>query len=153
MLIVHERFGFGEDTTLAAIRVDSLHECFALEDERRRTKVHGETCIPLGRYELKLRKEGSLHEKYKARFPGVHRGMLWFQNVEGFRWIYYHIGNRESETLGCPLLGQLPLMLPDGEFEVARSEKAYLALYNRVLEAMDDRERVFVLVREREPIE
>lgn len=150
MLILHERFGFGTNSTISDVSI-VLHQMFALEDERRETKVPGETCIPPGRYLLKLRIEGGMHERYKARFPGVHRGMLWFQDVPGFTYVYYHVGNRERDTDGCPLTGEIPVMLPDGEFEVARSEKAYLAFYKKVLEAMDAGEEVWVEIKEREP--
>jgi hypothetical protein len=151
MQIIHERFAFGQDSTLAEILMDGLHECFALEDERRLTKVHGETCIPVGTYEIKLRAEGGMHERYRARFPDLHRGMLWLQDVPGFQWVYYHIGNRHPETLGCPLTGDLPVILPDGEFEVARSEVAYRRFYAKVLAALDSGAQVFTTVREREP--
>jgi len=131
--------------------VDGLHECFTLEDERRRVKVQGETCIPAGRYEIRLRREGGLHQKYLARFPSTHLGMLWLQEVPGFNWIYLHIGNDEAETDGCPLLGRVPVILPDGEFRVASSTQAYLALYGRVTDAMERGERVFIEVNERGP--
>jgi len=150
MEITHERFAFGHDSTLSQLRIDGLHECFALEDERRRTKVHGETCIPVGRYEIRLRAEGGMHEQYARRFPELHRGMLWLQDVRDFQWVYYHIGNRERETLGCPLVGQIPVILPDGEFEVARSEVAYRALYAKVIAALEVG-RVFTTITEREP--
>jgi hypothetical protein len=70
--------------------------------------------------------------------------------VPGFTYVYYHVGNKESDTDGCPLTGELPVMLPDGEFEVARSEKAYLAFYKKVIAAMDAGEQVFVEVKERQ---
>jgi len=151
MDLILDRFGMGRDSTLGELLVDGLHECFTLEDERRRVKVQGETCIPAGRYEIKLRAEGGLHQKYLARFPSTHRGMLWLQDVPGFNWIYLHIGNDEAETDGCPLLGRVPVILPDGEFRVASSTQAYLALYGRVTDALERGERVFIEVNERGP--
>ena len=152
MEITVERFGLGTDSTLGELRVDGLHHGFTLEDERRRTKVHGETCIPVGRYAVRLRAVGELHRKYAARFPDVHRGMLWLQEVPGFQWIYLHIGNDEGDTDGCPLVGRFPVVLPDGEFKVAESTVSYLALYRKAVEAMDRGEGVFVTIQEREPL-
>ena len=73
MELVIERFGFGRDSTLAELLRDGIHEGFILEDEWRLTKVDGETCIPEGRYEIKLRKSGGLHQRYNERFPSFHR--------------------------------------------------------------------------------
>jgi hypothetical protein len=75
--------------------------------------------------------------------------MLWLQNVPGFEWIYLHIGNDETETDGCPLVGRVPVVLPDGEFKLASSTEAYLALYGRVVGAMHRGEDVWVRITER----
>lgn len=151
MNLTIERFAFGRDSTLGELLVDGLHECFTLEDERRVEKVQGETCIPVGRYRIKLRTGGGMHARYLARFPSIHRGMLWLQDVTDFTYVYLHIGNDESETDGCPLLGRVPVILPDGEFRVATSTDAYLALYGRVVDAMDAGQLVHLTVKERQP--
>jgi len=39
--------------------------CYTLEDEHRALKVKGETRIPEGKYEIKLRKEGGFHSRYE----------------------------------------------------------------------------------------
>lgn len=145
------RYGFGLNSTLGRVSLErrgEVFECFSLEDERRRVKVAGETCIPPGTYEVKLRTEGGLHSKYSDRFPETHRGMLWLQDVPNFQWVYIHIGNKERHTDGCPLVGEVPVILPDGEFEIARSEAAYLKLYSIVTEAMDAGERVVAHITE-----
>ena len=142
------RYAFGDDSTLGRLSIDGEFECFTLEDERRTVKVRGETCIPPGQYEILLRTEGGLHTKYAERFPETHKGMLWFQDVPGFTYIYLHIGNRENQTDGCPLVGVVPVILPDGEFEIARSGDAYTALYAKVVAALDADERVWVHVTE-----
>jgi len=48
-------------------------------------------------------------------------------------------------------LGRVPVILPDGEFRVASSTQAYLALYGRVTDALERGERVFIEVNERGP--
>ena len=145
------RFGFGRESTIGVLQIDGMHECWTLEDERRRVKKPGETCIPTGRFPLILRPYGGLHKKYATRFPGLHQGMLWLQNVPDFEYIYVHIGNDESDTDGCPLVGKYPMMLPDGEFKVADSTEAYKTLYKKVLKALGDGLKVYVTVKEVEP--
>lgn len=151
MLIRVERFGLGRDSTLGELMVDGLHDCYTLEDERRKTKVQGETCIPAGRYEILLRAAGGLHDKYLARFPHLHRGMLWLQDVPGFKWIYLHIGNDDNDTFGCILVGRYPVILPSGEFKLAESTAAYTALYRRVLDAFTADELIEIEITQRPP--
>lgn len=151
MNLTLERFGFGHDSTLGELLVDGIHEGFTLEDERRRVKVQGETCIPVGRYRILLRSEGGMDQRYRVRFPTLHRGMLWLQNVFNFSWVYLHIGNDEGDTDGCPLVGRVPVVLPDGEFGVASSTDVYVALYRQVIAAMDAGEEVWIDVTERGP--
>ncbi|MCK5316339.1 MAG: hypothetical protein KAJ55_00415 [Anaerolineales bacterium] len=147
----HIRYGFGQESTLSRLYLPTGFECFLLEDERRRVKVRGETCIPEGRYEITLRTEGGRHEDYLERFPAFHVGMLWLRDVRDFTFIYYHIGNRESQTLGCPLTGRVPKILTTGEFEVRSSEKAYVPFYRKVSAVLLSGERVFTNIREEVP--
>lgn len=155
MKIVLERFAFGETSTLGALyamRDNGSRErlCWTLEDERRRTKVKGETCIPEGRYKVSLRKEGGFHQRYAKKYPAIHNGMLWVRDVPGFEWILLHIGNYESESDGCILLGSTAIMSPSCEFSVMQSEKAYLAVYHRLAPFAADGDLV-LHVTERQP--
>jgi hypothetical protein len=152
MEVVVERFGFGQDSTLGEIQVDGIHECWSLEDERRETKVWGETCISAGTYSVFLRTDGDRHERYRTRFPDVHAGVLQLEDVPGFVAIQIHPGNDDDDTAGCILPGSHPLILPDGEFKVAASTPAYLALYKKMVQALYDGEDVTVTVRERKPL-
>lgn len=78
---------------------------YTLEDEYRTVKIAGETRIPSGRYELKLRKDATpLTMRYREKYD-------WFTwhieitNVKHFTGVYIHIGNRDEHTEGCILLG------------------------------------------------
>lgn len=145
-----DRYGFGDDSTGSRLTLsDDPFECFVVEDERRKVKVPGETCIPPGSYEVKLRTDSKKFKKYYDRFRDFHRGMLWLQDVPGFTWVYIHIGNTDDHTEGCLLPGLVQMLLPDGEFTVARSEPAYVAIYKRAIAAFDKNERVFVKITER----
>ena len=77
------RTQFGKDATNGMLFIDGVFECFTLEDEVRDVKVHSETAIPLGEYEIKLRTEGGFHSKYTARYGAMHKGMLWLQEKNG----------------------------------------------------------------------
>lgn len=134
MIVLLERYGLGSASTLGRLYVDGVISGFTLEDERRIVKVYGETCIPEGDYHIELRTEGGMHAEYSKRFPDFHKGMLWIRDPVGFTDTYLHIGNKTTETLGCPLLGARPMILPDsGEFEVQQSEIAYRHTYQQIV--------------------
>ena len=103
------RFSTGAEDTLGLLYAtqDGMRQflCFALEDERRATKVAGETRIPAGLYELALRTEGGQHARYKLQYPDIHRGMIHVESVPGFRFIHFHVGNTDKDTDGCILVG------------------------------------------------
>jgi len=136
------RFGKGDDSTLSELYDADVFECFILEDELRRIKVHGETAMPADRFEILLRREGEQHEKYGRRFPW-HEGMLHFQNVPNFQYCQLHPGNTDDDTKGCPLPGEVPQIYPDGNFTVGRSTPAYERLYKKIVAALHRNERVF----------
>jgi len=129
------------DCTTGKLFIDGERYCYTLEDEFRAVKVPGETRIPAGIYEIKLRAAGGMHPKYAARFP-FHRGMLWIQEVPGFEYIYIHIGNTDDDTNGCILVG----MVRDGA-TLGRSLEAYAGLYQAIITVMDRKERVWIEVR------
>jgi len=116
-----------------------------LEDEQRKVKVRGETRIPWGRYQIKLRKAGGHHARYAAKFPDMHKGMLWLRAEDGegevpnFKWILIHIGNTEKDTEGCLLVGRGadPGLLRD-------STSGYKAVYSHVLKAFERGEKVYI---------
>jgi len=100
------------------------HLCYTLEDESRIKKVAGETRIPANTYELKLRTEGPLNNRYRVRFNDIHEGMIWLQGVPNFKWIYLHCGNDDDDTDGCILVGSY-LRLN----KVLNSRSTYRAIY------------------------
>jgi hypothetical protein len=149
------RYGLGRNSTLgyfSRITNDAREEiCFTLEDERRYTKVYGETCIPVGTYELRLRTEGDMHQDYRRRFGDRHKGMIWLQDVPDFTFVYIHILNYEYQTKGCIGVGEVPAIYPDGEFWVGRSESAYWRVYDEIVPALIAGEKVVLHVTEVQP--
>lgn len=150
MNLLLERFGFGRDSTLGELRMGQQPACFTVEDERRWTKVPGETCIQPGAYRLALRTEGGLHAKYAKRFPEWHRGMLWLLDVPGFEWVYLHCGNDADDSAGCPLLVTTPIVTPEGEFKGSGSVVAYERVYRPVAEAIAEGRESWLVIQERE---
>lgn len=125
--------------------------CFTLEDEYRAKKVFGETRIPAGKYPLKLRTEGTYHNKMLERFPRLHRGMIWVDSVPGFQFILIHPGNDEKDTAGCILPGEEPrrYRLNDKElrWKIINSTEAYLGIYPFILKGiMQNPDSAFIQV-------
>ncbi len=100
------RYSGGKRDTLGLFLIDKKFQAYTLEDEYRTVKEYGETRIPEGRYEIKLRTEGGFHQRYLKKFgDDFHHGMIEICNVPKFTYVLIHIGNDEDDTAGCLLLG------------------------------------------------
>lgn len=131
MKITVVRVKSDNDATLSTVFIDGKFECFGLEDEYREEKKPGETRIPAGMYNIKLRTVGGFHGRYSKKFPKFHKGMLQVANVPGFEYILIHIGNTERDTAGCLLVGMNGNT--SGDLSVGNSTGAYKRLYNKVI--------------------
>jgi hypothetical protein len=131
------RISSGVEATLGnlfeVVGTDDLSfQCYTLEDQYNEPKVPGETRIPPGRYEIKLRTEGSMHQRYGKRFDW-HKGMLHLQDVPGFTFIYIHVGNEDDDSEGCILVGDGQESNVAKRGRVANSVTAYRRLYETIL--------------------
>lgn len=143
MMIVVQRLFVVDGAQLGALYVDGEPECFSLEDEPREVKIPGETCIPAGLYELKLRRHGGFFDRYRLRFPWNEPGMLELVNVPGFTDVLIHCGNHKGDTRGCLLVGF-------GAFvygRISESIEAYAELYKRASAALLKGEGVYLEVK------
>ena len=129
MKLTLQRFSGGNESTLGTLFVDGKFQCFILEDEQRAFKVKGETRIPAGTYRILLRKEGGHHESYLKKFPAIHKGMLWLQDVPGFQFILMHVGNTDIDTMGCLLTGDSAMQNITQRGSLAGSTAAYERVY------------------------
>jgi hypothetical protein len=149
------RFGFGRDSTIGilseVINDKRKRIAFTIEDERRLTKVYGETCIPQGTYELELQSSGELHRRYSDRYGARHKGMIHIKAVPGFVGIMFHPGNTDDDTKGCILPGTVPVITQDGEFKVADSQPAYWKFYDDVAASLFSGEKCILHVTEVQP--
>lgn len=134
MKTLQTRFANNGRATVSTLIVEGV-PFFVLEDEPRSIKVPGETRIPAGTYKIGLRASPSMDAKYLEWFPDMHLGMLWLQDVPGFEWIYDHVGNLESHTAGCRLIGQ-GCRVPEREpWSLLESKAGYERYYRMVVDA------------------
>lgn len=119
--------------------------CYVLEDQFNEPKVPGETRIPPGRYQIKLRTEGGMHERYGNRFD-FHKGMIWLQDVPDFTFIYIHVGNKDDDSEGCLLVGDGQISNVVERGQVTSSVVAYTRLYKTIVDALDAEEQVWITV-------
>lgn len=132
----------GEET-VSEVFIDDKKECFVLEDQFREVKVKGDTRIPRGTYEVKLRPFGGHHERYSKKFPDFHVGMLEITGIPNFTAVLFHIGNTDKDTEGCPLTGRR-WYEENGRLKLSGSTEAYIPFYKKVALALSTGERVFV---------
>jgi len=144
MKVVLQRIEHNHTATIGELYIDGVFECFICEDEPRDKKVIGETRIPAGTYELKLRLWGKHHEAYRKKFAGWHVGMIEITGVKTHQGILYHIGNSEKDTMGCPLPGTA--RNPQKPFEVINSTIAYEKSYRKIAPKLVSGERIFIEV-------
>jgi len=130
------RFATSKESTLGAMLIDSTFACFTIEDAWHAAKIPGETRIPEGMYDLKMRTEGGMSLNYSQRFPDIHKGMLWLQDVPGFEWVYLHVGNKASHSEGCILVGDTMTSNVTGEGFVGQSSQAYERIYPDIAAAV-----------------
>ena len=138
---------YGHDSTSSggALSINGQFFCHTCEDEKRTVKVYGETRIPAGRYEIKLRDAGGMNERYHKIFP-FHRGMIHLQDVPGFEWIYIHPGSNEKQTEGCILISYTAHSKNGFSLEPKRSIETYTDLYQLILLALEKDEQIFIEV-------
>lgn len=67
---------------------------WSLEDPVRDTKIWGDTAIPKGTYTV----TATYSQRFKKVLPEVH-------NVQGYRGVRLHGGNKKVDSHGCPLVG------------------------------------------------
>jgi hypothetical protein len=115
----------------------------ALEDGHHEPKIPKQTCIPAGRYRIRLRTESPMAASYKAKYGPQHKGMLWLRGVPNFTYVYIHVGNDEDDTDGCPIIGTASDF---NEGFVGGSVAAYKRFYPVVMAALEDREEVWLTI-------
>ena len=108
-------------STPGKLYIDNVFFVFILEDVMRadpnpntpqnEAKVYGETCIPAGRYRVRV----TYSPKFKKKLPEI-------LNVPGYTGIRLHGGVTAKHSLGCPLTGQARVSLDEIAGGIAASE-------------------------------
>lgn len=112
------RTDFSKTSTIGALYVNGVFECFTLEDVARPdgVKIYGETAIPAGSYSVDI-----------TRSPRFKRDLPLLINVKNFVGVRIHPGNTASDTEGCILVGQTK-----GKDVIGGSVKAFNALFAKM---------------------
>ena len=137
------RYSSGNDSTLGLLFENGAHGrefiAYTIEDEFREEKVSGETRIPEGTYDIKLRKTGGFNSRYATKFGEPwHKGMLHVQDVPGFEYILIHTGNTDDDTMGCLLVADTSQQNITKEGFVGASTDAYKRVYPDLAQWLED---------------
>lgn len=127
------RFNEAGGATLSCVTINGVAECFFLEPGYHEEKIKGITRIPAGTYKLGVRAEGGFHNRYKRKFPRMHKGMLEVKDVPNFKYVLIHIGNTKDDTEACSLPGTSPNL--GASNTVSSSTVAYKKLYPKLMAA------------------
>lgn len=146
MLVNVKRLPSEKDWTLSEFFIDGKKKGVGVEDEKREIKVHGETRITEGLYNLGLRyspkfssfyfrdDEGNLLHvsqritpEQKAQYHTAHE-MIWVMDVPNFEYILWHWGNTDDDTHGCYIVGSV-FGTVKGQKAVLNSRKKYEEIY------------------------
>jgi Family of unknown function (DUF5675) len=137
-------------STLSLLSINGIAQCWVLEDGYRAVKVPGETRIPAGTYEVRMRTHGTFFDEYRRRF--AHDCSLEVANVPFFSDILIHIGNTNADTRGCLLVAQQANLVDveanalGGSIKVENSTAAYRALYKHIRAAFAANQKVTLTI-------
>jgi uncharacterized protein DUF5675 len=146
-----ERLFSSPDGTIGVLFLGDKAQCFTLEDEFHPVKVPGETRIPAGCYQLRLRALGEsphFDTAYATVFgSGFHRGMVEIMAVPGFSNVLIHTGNKSADTRGCLLVGETANSCA---IDLAGSRDAYRPLYQKLFAALSGGGAVSITLTDRD---
>jgi len=120
------------DTTLGKLFVDDRFFGYTLEDEVRNEKIHGQTAIPYGKYDVDI-----------TDSPHFGRMMPLIKNVPNFGGVRIHSGNSSDDTEGCLLVG----LGIDANNNITNSRLAFNSLYAKLKKAKENGERIQIEIK------
>lgn len=140
MKISINRSVYTANSTIGQLFVDGKKVCDTLEDFARppgAAKVYGRTAIPSGAYNVVV-----------THSPRFGRPLPLLIAVPGFEGVRIHPGNDANNTEGCILVGTYDKKKPDW---VSDSRKAFNVLYNMIMDARANNERITITIEENHP--
>lgn len=142
------RYSDDGETTVGLLYIDKKFYCYTLEDTHHDIKVPGDTRIPAGNYELKLKKEVTpLTEKYRTRYPEWFTFHLELQGVPGFTSIYIHNGGDHGDTEGCILVSD-SLSVSDTKTFLTNSRNTFKTLYKFLSAHLENNKKILIKVQD-----
>jgi hypothetical protein len=139
MILKLIRNSFTHKSTIGQLFIDGSYVCDVLEDVDRgliitehvndiaKKKIHGQTAIPYGRYEVII----NWSNRFKCLMPLL-------VNVPGYAGVRIHSGNTSEHTEGCLLVGKKE----NADF-ISHSKDTYSQLFERLNEAAKS-EKIFI---------
>ena len=142
-----------EDYTIGTLYVNGLYFSETLEDKDRGiaqhwtdaaikvAKIAGKTAIPTGTYKIVL----SYSPKFAKKSWGKKYGGLVpeIQNVKGFSGVRIHPGSKDTDTDGCPLIGENKI-----KGGLINSQKKYFELMDKYLmPAWSRKEEITIMIK------
>lgn len=137
MKLVLTRTMFESESTIGKLVVGDTFFCYTLEDKDRYletnpdAKVHGETAIPRGTYQIVI----DYSKRFKRELP-----RLLF--VPGFEGVRIHPGNTSEDTEGCILVGT---SIVNEDF-IGNSRVAFGYVMESLLAAYERGEQIWITV-------
>lgn len=128
--------------TLSNWYVDGNLQCVGVEDIVRGTseaKIHGQTAIPFGTYEVIINKS----ERF-SRLAKKDVFLPLLLEVPGFEGVRIHPGNGPKDTEGCLLPGS---RFAASGYEVENSRVAFTALFVKMQAALARHESIKLTIR------
>ena len=111
MLIKIKQHKHFKNHYISKLYIDGVYFCYVLQDTLRAKgiKVYGETAIPLGEALVDIRFSGNFNRECLVIYTRkvVKNGITeYYYEKDGisFMYILLHGGNRDKDTLGCPLV-------------------------------------------------
>lgn len=110
------------EDTVRGLRQDMTPE------EIQKIKIHGQTAIPSGRYEIRV----TLSARFRRQLPIL-------LNVPGYAGVRIHPGNTDANTEGCLLPGK-----NDRIGQVSNSRATMAALQKQIEDAIYQNSKVYI---------
>lgn len=143
MKLLLKRIARKQSYTIGNLYIDGEWFCNTLEDADRgldqsmskekikELKVYGKTAIPTGTYKVRM---DVVSQKFKNRsWAKPYNGKLpRLVDVPGYEGVLIHVGNSDSESLGCVLVGKNTV-----KGKVTDSANTFKALMSK-LQGQDD---------------
>lgn len=147
--VIIQRFSDNGNSTIGMMFIDGKFFCYVLEDEFREVKKMGETRIPAGIYELGIKDVlTGLTKKHRSSYGSWFEYHIEILNIPNFKTVYLHVGNKETHTDGCPLLGESANNNQVAKGFISSSMAACKRFYEVIYPLLKGGEKVFIEVRD-----